>query len=59
VKFYNTSKNFGLITPDDGGKDVFVHATGLFQAQIPALFEGDRVSIRGGKASSVKRLAKA
>ncbi|MEZ5926718.1 MAG: cold-shock protein [Hyphomicrobiaceae bacterium] len=44
VKFYNTQKGYGFIAPDDGGKDVFVHATALERAGMPALREGQKVS---------------
>lgn len=44
VKFYNTQKGFGFIQPDDGGKDVFVHATALEAAGISMLSEGQKVS---------------
>lgn len=62
VKFFNTSKGFGFITPSSGGKDVFVHATALEAAGIRSLNEGDKVSFvleddrrgRGQKASSIE-----
>jgi CspA family cold shock protein len=44
VKFYNEMKGFGFIQPDDGGKDVFVHATALERAGIRSLAEGQKVS---------------
>ena len=44
VKFYNTQKGYGFITPDDGGKDVFVHATALERAGMNGLREGQKVS---------------
>jgi len=43
VKFYNTQKGFGFIQPDDGQKDVFVHATALERAGIHSLHEGQKV----------------
>ena len=44
VKFYNDQKGFGFIAPDDGGKDVFVHATALERAGMSGLREGQKVS---------------
>ena len=56
VKFFNVSKGFGFISPDGGGKDVFVHATAVERAGMRALSEGQRVTFdvepdaRGSKA---------
>jgi CspA family cold shock protein len=44
VKFFNHSRGFGFITPDDGGKDVFLHISALQKSGLPALDEGARVS---------------
>jgi CspA family cold shock protein len=43
VKFYNDQKGFGFIAPDDGQKDVFVHATALERAGLQGLREGQKV----------------
>ena len=43
VKFYNDQKGFGFIQPDNGGKDVFVHATALERAGMTSLREGQKV----------------
>jgi cold shock protein len=58
VKFYNGHKGFGFIQPDDGSKDVFVHATALERAGIRSLVEGQKVAFdveedrRTGKSSA-------
>ena len=64
VKFFNTAKGFGFITPEGGGKDVFVHATALEAAGIRSLNEGDRVSYvleddRRGRGKQAGQLQKA
>ena len=43
VKFFNTTKGFGFIQPEDGGKDVFVHISAVEKAGMPPLQEGQRV----------------
>lgn len=58
VKFYNSTKGFGFITPTDGSKDAFVHATALERAGIMGLGEGQKVTYdlesgRDGKLSAV------
>lgn len=44
VKWYNETKGYGFIQPDNGGKDVFVHATALERAGMRSLQEGQKVS---------------
>ena len=44
VKFFNTTRGFGFIQPDDGGSDVFVHATAVERAGLGTLAEGQKLS---------------
>lgn len=44
VKFFNATKGFGFISPEGGGKDVFVHITAVQRSGIPELAEGMRIS---------------
>jgi cold shock protein len=44
VKFFNQSKGYGFITPDGGGKDVFVHVSAVEQSGVGTLDGGMRVS---------------
>jgi cold shock protein len=44
VKWFNPDKGYGFIQPDDGGKDVFVHATALERAGMRGLVQGQKVT---------------
>ena len=44
VKFFNQSKGFGFITPDEGGNDVFVHISAVQASGLPGLNDGQKVS---------------
>ena len=57
VKFYNDGKGFGFIEPDNGGKDVFVHATALERSGISRLSEGQKVSFDTEKDSRSGKVA--
>ena len=44
VKFFNQAKGYGFISPEGGGKDVFVHITAVQRSGIPELNEGQKIS---------------
>lgn len=57
VKFFNSTKGFGFISPVDGSKDAFVHISAVEQAGLSGLAEGQKVSYelqqgRDGKSSA-------
>ncbi len=57
VKFFNTTRGFGFIEPEDGSKDAFVHISAVERAGLPGLEEGQRVEYelqpgRDGKSSA-------
>ncbi len=57
VKFYNDQKGYGFIQPDNGGKDVFVHATALNRAGLQGLAEGQKVSFETGEDRRTGKVA--
>lgn len=57
VKFFNTTKGFGFIAPDDGSKDVFVHISAVEGAGLGTLSENQKVSFDIERASNGKSAA--
>ena len=58
VKFFNSTKGFGFITPEDGGTDVFVHMSAVERAGMREIAEGQKLSFdvvkdaRNGKTAA-------
>jgi CspA family cold shock protein len=57
VKWFNSVKGYGFISPDDGSKDAFVHISAVERAGLPGLAEGQRVEFelqpgKNGKSSA-------
>ncbi|UTV41082.1 cold-shock protein (plasmid) [Ensifer adhaerens] len=60
VKFFNSTKGFGFIEPENGGTDVFVHASAVERAGLRALVEGQKVTfdiVRDARKNAADNLA--
>jgi CspA family cold shock protein len=64
VKFFNTTKGFGFISPENGEKDAFVHISAVQRSGLQGLYEGDKVTYeletgRDGKVSATNLIRRA
>ncbi len=57
VKWFNTTKGFGFIEPDDGGKDVFVHISAVERSGLQGLQENQKVSYELAEGRDGRQLA--
>ena len=61
VKWFNDTKGFGLITPDDGGKDLFAHHSAIQGGGFRTLTEGERVEfdvVQGAKGPAAENVVR-